>query len=158
MEKKTPLFNWHETHGGKIVPFAGFLLPIQYETGLMTEHCAVREKAGLFDVSHMSELVISGKGALDTIQMLFTNDFANLAVGRVRYTHVVKDFDCSFFRLVAAHTLIIAQGFANLPAYGFQGIKACHGVLHNHGYLFAAMPLPVLVGLEFRYVFSVIIY
>ena len=91
MEKKTPLYNWHENHGGKIVPFAGFLLPIQYEAGLMAEHCTVREKAGLFDVSHMSELVISGKGALDTLQMLFTNDFTNMAVGRIRYTPMCNE-------------------------------------------------------------------
>ena len=91
MEKKTPLFNWHETHGGKIVPFAGYLLPIQYETGLIAEHCAVREKAGMFDVSHMSELLVSGKGALDTIQMLFTNDFSTLSAGRIRYTPMCNE-------------------------------------------------------------------
>jgi len=86
MEKKTPLYNWHEANGGKIVPFAGFLLPVQYETGVIAEHCAVREKAGLFDVSHMGEFVISGKGALNAIQRLLTNDFAKMTVGRVRYT------------------------------------------------------------------------
>ena len=86
MEKKTPLYNWHETHGGKIVPFAGYLLPIQYETGLISEHCAVREKAGIFDVSHMGELLISGQGAFAAVQRLFTNDFTNMLVGRVRYT------------------------------------------------------------------------
>jgi aminomethyltransferase len=91
MDKKTPLYEWHETHGGKMVPFAGFILPVQYETGLITEHCAVREKAGIFDVSHMGEFVISGKGALDTVQNLFTNDFSNLAVGRVRYTPMCND-------------------------------------------------------------------
>ena len=86
MEKKTPLFDWHNTHGGKIVPFGGYLLPVQYETGVIAEHSAVREKAGLFDVSHMGELLISGSGALKTLQMLFTNDFAGMAQGRVRYT------------------------------------------------------------------------
>jgi len=91
MEKKTPLYNWHETHGGKIVPFAGYLLPVQYETGLISEHCAVREKAGLFDVSHMGEFLISGRGAFDTVQMLFTNDFSNMAAGRVRYTPMCND-------------------------------------------------------------------
>jgi len=91
MEKKTPLYNWHETHGGKIVPFGGYLLPVQYETGVITEHCAVREKAGLFDVSHMGEFVIRGKGALSAIQWLFTNDFANMTIGRVRYTLMCND-------------------------------------------------------------------
>jgi aminomethyltransferase len=86
MEKKTPLYDWHKANGGKIVPFAEYLLPVQYETGLIAEHCAVREKAGLFDVSHMGEFVISGKGALTAIQRLLTNDFAKMAAGRVRYT------------------------------------------------------------------------
>ena len=91
MEKKTPLFNWHETHGGKIVPFAGYLLPVQYETGVIAEHCAVREKAGLFDVSHMGEFVISGRMALTALQWLFTNDFTNMVTGRVRYTLMCND-------------------------------------------------------------------
>ena len=86
MGKRTPLHDWHESHKGKMVSFAGFILPIQYETGLITEHCAVRKKAGIFDISHMGELVISGSGALETVQRLFTNDFANMADGRVRYT------------------------------------------------------------------------
>jgi aminomethyltransferase len=91
MEKKTPLYNWHEANGGKIVPFGGYLLPVQFETGVIAEHCAVREKAGLFDVSHMGEFTISGAGALNAIQRLLTNDFANMTVGRVRYTTMCND-------------------------------------------------------------------
>ena len=91
MEKKTPLYGWHEANGGKIVPFGGYLLPVQFETGVITEHNAVREKAGLFDVSHMGEFAISGKGAFEAIQRLFTNDFTSLAIGRVRYTLMCND-------------------------------------------------------------------
>ena len=91
MEKKTPLYDWHETHGGKMVPFGGYLLPVQYETGLIAEHCAVREKAGLFDVSHMGEFLISGRGALQSIQRLLTNDFASMPAGRVRYTTMCNE-------------------------------------------------------------------
>ena len=91
MEKKTPLYHWHETHGGRIVPFAGYLLPVQYETGVIAEHCAVRERAGLFDVSHMGEFVISGRKALDALQWLFTNDFSSMTIGRVRYTLMCND-------------------------------------------------------------------
>ena len=86
MDKKTPLYNWHLAQGGKIVPFGGYLMPIQYEKGLIAEHMAVRERAGLFDVSHMGEFIISGSGALKAIQRLFTNDFSNLKDGGVRYT------------------------------------------------------------------------
>jgi aminomethyltransferase len=91
MEKKTPLYSWHESNGGKIVPFGGYLLPVQFETGVIAEHCAVREKAGLFDVSHMGEFIISGAGAFNAIQRLLTNDFTNMTIGRVRYTTMCNE-------------------------------------------------------------------
>ena len=61
---KTPLYDQHVQHGGKIVPFAGYLLPVQYEAGVMKEHRAVREGVGLFDVSHMGEVTFKGPDAL----------------------------------------------------------------------------------------------
>lgn len=86
MELKTPLFAWHESHGGKIVPFAGYLLPVQYETGVIAEHMAVRTAAGLFDISHMGEIFLTGPDALANIQNLMTNDCSGMPDGRVRYT------------------------------------------------------------------------
>jgi aminomethyltransferase len=86
LEKKTPLYQWHLSHGGRIVPFAGYFLPVQYEQGLIAEHLAVRKKAGLFDVSHMGEFVLQGPGALAALQRILTNDFSNMSIGRVRYT------------------------------------------------------------------------
>jgi aminomethyltransferase len=91
MEKKTPLYPWHEAHGGKIVPFAGYLLPVQYAAGVIAEHNAVRTRAGLFDVSHMGELVIQGPDALKNLQQLLSNDFTNMTPGRVRYTLMCND-------------------------------------------------------------------
>jgi aminomethyltransferase len=91
LEKKTPLYQWHESHGGKIVPFAGYLLPVQYESGVITEHNAVRERAGLFDVSHMGEFVIKGPEALANLQRILSNDFTNMTIGRVRYTLMCND-------------------------------------------------------------------
>ena len=85
MDKKTPLYERHVAWKGKIVPFGGFLMPVQYEAGIIAEHMAVREKAGLFDVSHMGEVIFEGPGALATLNHLLTNDYTNLAVGRVRY-------------------------------------------------------------------------
>ncbi len=85
MEQKTPLYNIHVEEGGKIVPFAGYLLPVQYATGIIAEHEAVRTQVGLFDVSHMGEVRFSGPGALATINHLFTNDYSDMPVGRVRY-------------------------------------------------------------------------
>jgi aminomethyltransferase len=86
MERKTPLYDCHVAYGGTIVPFAGYLLPVRYPTGIITEHTAVRTAAGLFDVSHMGEVVFSGKDALKNLNYILTNDFTSLADGRVRYS------------------------------------------------------------------------
>lgn len=86
MECKTPLYDRHIALGGKIVPFAGYLLPVQYPAGVIAEHMAVRTAAGLFDISHMGEVVLSGKDALANLRHLLTNDFTDMYDGRVRYT------------------------------------------------------------------------
>ena len=86
MEQKTPLYDVHVAEGGKIVPFAGYLLPVQYPDGVIKEHMAVRRAAGLFDVSHMGEILFTGPTALDTLNHLLTNDFTDMSVGRVRYS------------------------------------------------------------------------
>lgn len=91
MERKTPLYDCHVALNGKIVPFAGYLLPVQYPTGVIAEHMAVRQHAGMFDVSHMGELVLSGKDALDNVQMLLTNDFREMEAGQVRYSPMCND-------------------------------------------------------------------
>lgn len=91
MELKTPLYESHVQCNGKIVPFAGYLLPVQYETGVIAEHMAVRTKAGLFDVSHMGEVIYEGKDALANIQMLLSNDFTNMVNGQVRYSPMCNE-------------------------------------------------------------------
>ena len=85
MEKKTPLYQIHEEYHGKIVPFAGFLLPIQYQNGILHEHQLVREKVGLFDVSHMGEFTLCGEDSLINLNYLLTNDYTNMVDGQVRY-------------------------------------------------------------------------
>ncbi|MDO5037372.1 MAG: glycine cleavage system aminomethyltransferase GcvT [Tissierellia bacterium] len=84
MLKKTPLYDRHVEAGGKMVDFAGWALPVEYK-GLLEEHRAVREAAGLFDVSHMGEIQISGPQALDLVDQLNTNNLAQAPVGRVVY-------------------------------------------------------------------------
>ncbi|MDF2586236.1 MAG: gcvT [Anaerocolumna sp.] len=91
MEKKTPLYELHVQNKGKIVPFAGFLLPVQYETGVIKEHLAVRNAAGLFDVSHMGEVIISGPDALKNVQMLVTNDCSKMIDGQVKYSPMCNE-------------------------------------------------------------------
>ncbi len=85
-ERKTSLYDCHIVCGGKMVPFAGYLLPVQYQSGVIKEHMAVREKAGLFDVSHMGEVLIEGPDALKNINYILTNDFTNMYDGQVRYS------------------------------------------------------------------------
>ena len=68
--RKTPLYQSHVALGAKMAPFAGFEMPVQY-TGVVREHLAVRRQAGLFDVSHMGEIMVSGPKAVDLIQYVF---------------------------------------------------------------------------------------
>ena len=85
--KKTPLYDTHVKLNGKMVDFGGWALPVQYSS-IIDEHRAVRERVGLFDVSHMGEVMVSGSGARAYIQNLVTNDISNMKPGRVRYSPV----------------------------------------------------------------------
>ncbi len=80
-----PLDAWHRAKGARMVEFAGYWMPIQYE-GIMAEHLWVRENAGLFDVSHMGQLVLSGEGVADAIEALVPGDISALKPGRMRYS------------------------------------------------------------------------
>ncbi|MDD4601774.1 Aminomethyltransferase [bioreactor metagenome] len=85
MPRKTPLYDTHVKYGGKIVEFGGWLLPVQY-SGVIEEHKAVRQKAGLFDVSHMGEVLVKGPEALKFLQKLVTNDVEKLVKNQIQYT------------------------------------------------------------------------
>lgn len=91
MERKTPLYEAHVEAGGKIVPFGGYLLPVQYKEGVIKEHMAVRTQAGLFDVSHMGEILCQGKDALANLQMMLTNNFDDLTDGQARYSPMCNE-------------------------------------------------------------------
>jgi len=84
-DKRTALFDEHVATGGRMVPFAGFIMPVQYSS-LGEEHLAVRSRAGIFDVSHMGEIFVRGPRALDFIQLFSCNDHSKLAIGRAQYT------------------------------------------------------------------------
>ena len=88
--RQTPLHEEHEALDARMVPFAGYAMPVQYPTGMVKEHQAVRNDAGLFDVSHMGEFEIRGPEALDLIQHLLTNDASKLSVGQAQYTVLCK--------------------------------------------------------------------
>lgn len=82
---KTPLYPVHEKSGARIVDFHGWLMPIQY-IGIVKEHQAVREQVGLFDISHMGEFFVRGKGALPFLQKIMTNDLAKAQPGQCVYS------------------------------------------------------------------------
>ena len=87
--KKTPLYDSHLKLGGKMVPFAGYEMPVQYAgLGIMEEHKAVRERVGLFDVSHMGEFKISGSGSLEYLQKMTLNDVSKLEVNQAQYSGI----------------------------------------------------------------------
>jgi aminomethyltransferase len=90
MAKRTAFYDIHKSLGGKLVDFAGFDMPIQYE-GIIKEHMAVRESVGVFDVSHMGEVEVSGKDAFDFVQRLTTNDVSKLGEGKVQYSAMCMD-------------------------------------------------------------------
>lgn len=88
--KRTPLHARHAAAGGKLVPFAGWDMPVQY-AGIREEHLAVRRDAGIFDVSHMGEIETRGPQALDFLQRILSNDVAKIAVGGAQYSVLCKE-------------------------------------------------------------------
>ena len=125
--KRTPLYDVHVALGAKIVPFAGFLMPVQYPTGITAEHKAVREKAGLFDVSHMGEFMVRGPQAVDFVNYVTTNDVTALAPGQAQYSTILREDgtivdDCLVYRsedrvLMVVNGSNIDKDFAHISKY-----------------------------------------
>jgi len=88
--KNTPFTEKHIALGAKMVPFAGYNMPVSY-TGINDEHAAVRKNAGVFDVSHMGEFILKGENALDLIQRVTTNDASKLTAGKAQYSCLTND-------------------------------------------------------------------
>jgi aminomethyltransferase len=88
--KKTPLYDEHVRLGARIVPFGGWLMPVQY-TGIVDEHQAVRNAVGMFDISHMGQFVLSGNGARHWLDTMLTNNVSKLDVGQGQYTFLLND-------------------------------------------------------------------
>ena len=89
--KRTTLYETHLKYGGKMVPFAGWEMPVQYKAGVINEHMAVRTACGMFDVSHMGEITIEGPDALANLNYLLTNDFSGMADGQARYSPMCNE-------------------------------------------------------------------
>ena len=111
--KKTPLHARHRASGAKMVPFGGWDMPVEY-SGIVAEHMAVRERVGIFDVSHMGEIEIAGKNALDAVQIISSNDASRLAVGQAQYSGLLTPQgtfidDLLVYRLATQHFLLVVN-------------------------------------------------
>jgi aminomethyltransferase len=111
--KKTPLNARHRVSGAKMVPFGGWDMPVEY-SGIAAEHMAVRERAGLFDVSHMGEIEIAGKDALAAVQRISSNDASRLSVRQAQYSGLLTPAgtfvdDLLVYRLAASHFLLVVN-------------------------------------------------
>ncbi|GAA4824212.1 glycine cleavage system aminomethyltransferase GcvT [Nocardioides caeni] len=87
----SPLHDRHEALGAKFSEFGGWLMPLEYPTGVVKEHAAVRDGVGIFDVSHLGKLVVRGPGAVDFLNSTLTNDLHRIGPGRAQYSLVVDD-------------------------------------------------------------------
>lgn len=88
---KTPLYELHRRLGARMAPFAGYDMPIQYPKGIVAEHLHTREKAGFFDVSHMGQAILTGRGAASLMETLVPADIEGLAPEHTRYTQLLSD-------------------------------------------------------------------
>jgi aminomethyltransferase len=110
--KETPLTDEHRRLGAKLVPFAGYEMPVQYAEGIMAEHRTVREKVGLFDVSHMGEIEIRGPGALDLVQRVTSNDASKMDIGQAQYSVMCRPDggiidDCITYRFADRYMIVV---------------------------------------------------
>ena len=111
--KKTPLNARHRASGARMVPFAGWDMPVEY-SGVTDEHLAVRTRAGVFDVSHMGEIEIAGKDALAAVQLVSSNDAGRLQVGQAHYAALMTPEgtfvdDMLVYRLAPSHFMLVVN-------------------------------------------------
>jgi aminomethyltransferase len=116
--RRTPFYDKHVALGAKIVPFAGWEMPVQY-AGLLVEHKAVRERCGLFDVSHMGEFIIRGDRAVDFANYVTTNDVSALVPGQVHYSTILNDRgtiedDCLVYRFPQNDKVMMVVNASNV--------------------------------------------
>lgn len=111
--KRTPLYAEHVALGARMVEFAGWEMPIQYK-GIIEEHDAVRNKVGIFDVSHMGEIEISGTKAFEFCQTIACNDVSKLKPGKIQYSAILNEQggvidDCTLYQLADQHYLFVVN-------------------------------------------------
>jgi aminomethyltransferase len=153
--KKTPLNARHRASGAKMVPFGGWEMPVEY-SGVVAEHMAVRERAGVFDVSHMGEIEIAGRNALDAVQRISCNDASTLQVGQAQYSGLLTEQgtfvdDLLVYRLAAQHFLLvvnashIARDYAHIATH-IQGAGDAVAVDASSRYALLAVQGPAALS------------
>jgi glycine cleavage system aminomethyltransferase T len=88
--RKTPLTAWHAAHGARLVPFAGFEMPVQYADGIQDEVRVVRNACGLFDLCHMGRLVLAGPGRIEAADHVLSQSMAKIPEGAIRYALICR--------------------------------------------------------------------
>ncbi|HEY3288061.1 MAG TPA: glycine cleavage system aminomethyltransferase GcvT, partial [Gemmatimonadaceae bacterium] len=111
---KTPFHAMHVALGAKMVPFAGFEMPVQYPTGITNEHNIVRNECGLFDVSHMGEFKITGPQAMEFVNYVTSNNVASLVSGQVHYSGILYENgtfvdDCLVYYRSNDHVMMVVN-------------------------------------------------
>ena len=114
LPSKTVLHDWHAGHGGKMVDFAGWSMPVQYGTGIIAEHLATRRGAGLFDVSHMGRYRVTGRGAESFLLRTLTNNASGLDPWQAQYTFIANESggvvdDAYLYRLAGDDFLLVVN-------------------------------------------------
>jgi len=130
--KKTPFYDRLIEAGGRMVPFAGYHMPIEF-SGIVEEHLAVRSGAGIFDVSHMGEISVSGEGAAEYVNKLTTNDVAVLDLMQVQYTAMLNNeggviddllvYRRKFDHLLVVNAVNVARDFAWISERAPEGVR-----------------------------------
>ena len=131
--KCTPLHDEHVRLGAKIIPFAGFEMPVHYVDGIVAEHGAVRGYAGLFDVSHMGELIVRGDDPVGFLQHVATNDVSKLEVGQAQYTVLCQEDggaldDCLVYRFPDHYMVVVNASNRDQDRDWIRGFAGNYGV------------------------------
>ncbi len=134
--KKTPFHEFHAALGGKLVDFAGFEMPVRY-SGDVREHQAVRNAAGLFDISHMGEFIVRGEGALAFLNRAVTNDVGGLAVGQALYSPMCRPDggivdDLLVYRAADRYMVVVNASNIAKDFEWLSSLKPADATLENH--------------------------
>ena len=129
--RRTPLYDRHVAAGARLVPFAGWEMPVQYD-GVIHEHLAVRAGAGAFDVSHMGQLHVEGPAAGDFLQSMLSNDLERIADGEAQYTLLTNERggivdDLIVYRMTHGHYLLVVNAGNREAAYAWLKDREARG-------------------------------